>query len=174
MDTVHCIIETVDWSQRPFDKDEIILQSGMERNWAICCLFIHKLTPFHEWFRLTKLPKAQRTRGLSSAHQSNLCTCVGHITSSNTNLDQISSSESWPSINFKISTKRQHLDYKTLDSKYWPNLVSKSRQIFNFITSTKHQKQNTDQIPASKYCLIFNFKILTKLTRVANDRTRVR
>ena len=33
-----------------------------------------------------------------------------HITNSNTNLDQISSSESRPSINFKISTKHQHLD----------------------------------------------------------------
>ena len=32
-----------------------------------------------------------------------------HITSSNTNLDQISSSESWPSIDFKISTKHQPL-----------------------------------------------------------------
>ena len=32
-----------------------------------------------------------------------------HITSSNTNLDQISSSESRPSINFKISTKHQPL-----------------------------------------------------------------
>ena len=35
------------------------------------------------------LPKAKRTRGLSSAYQ---VTCLGHITSSNTNLDQISSS----------------------------------------------------------------------------------
>ena len=35
------------------------------------------------------LPKAQRTRGLSSSYESNL---MGHITSSNTNLDQISSS----------------------------------------------------------------------------------
>ena len=32
-----------------------------------------------------------------------------HITSSNTNLDQISSSESRPSINFKITTKHQPL-----------------------------------------------------------------
>ena len=38
---------------------------------------------------LKTLPKAQRTRGLSSSYQSNL---MGHITSSNTNLDQISSS----------------------------------------------------------------------------------
>ena len=53
------------------------------------------------------LPKAQRTRGLSSSFQSNL---LGHITSSNTNLDQTSSSKSQPSIYFKISTKHHHLD----------------------------------------------------------------
>ena len=35
---------------------------------------------------------------------------LGHITISDTNLDQISSSESQPSINFKISIKHQHLD----------------------------------------------------------------
>ena len=53
------------------------------------------------------LPKAQRTRGLSSSFQSNL---FGHITSSNTNLNQTSSSKSRPSIYFKISTKHHHLD----------------------------------------------------------------
>ena len=44
------------------------------------------------------LPKAQRTRGLSSSFQSNL---LGHITSSNTNVDHTSSSESQLSINKK-------------------------------------------------------------------------
>ena len=84
------------------------------------------------------------------------------ITSSNTNLDQISSSESRPSIIFKISTKHQPL-HKTWASKSWPNLASESRPRFNFITSTKHQRQNTEQTPASKSCLNFNFKILTNL-----------
>ena len=37
-------------------------------------------------------------------------TSWGHITNSNTNLDQSSFSESRPSINLKISTKHQHLD----------------------------------------------------------------
>ena len=37
-------------------------------------------------------------------------TSLGHITSSYSNLDQISSSESRSSINLKISTKYQHLD----------------------------------------------------------------
>ena len=53
------------------------------------------------------LPKAQRTRGLSSSFQSKE---LGPITSSNTNLDQTSSSKSRPSIYFKISTKHHHLD----------------------------------------------------------------
>ena len=53
------------------------------------------------------LPKAQRTRGLSSSFQINL---LGHITSSNTNLDQTSSSKSQPSNYFKISTKHHYLN----------------------------------------------------------------
>ena len=43
----------------------------------------------HSEVNLETLPKAQRTQGLSSSSQSNL---MGYITSSNTNLDQISSS----------------------------------------------------------------------------------
>ena len=53
------------------------------------------------------LPKEQRTRGLSVLTK---ITSSGHIRSCYTNLDQISSLESRPSINFKISTKHQHLD----------------------------------------------------------------
>ena len=37
---------------------------------------------------------------------------LGHITRSYTNLVLISSSESQPSINFKISTKHQHFDFE--------------------------------------------------------------
>ena len=37
-------------------------------------------------------------------------TCLGHITSSSTNLDKISPSESPSNINWKISTKRHHFD----------------------------------------------------------------
>ena len=37
-------------------------------------------------------------------------TSFGHITSPQTNLDQISSSKSWPSSYFKTSTKYQHFD----------------------------------------------------------------
>ena len=52
---------------------------------------------------LSNIAYAQRARGLSSAYQSNL---VGHITGSNKNLDQISSSEFRLRINFL--TKHQH------------------------------------------------------------------
>ena len=61
--------------------------------------------------------------------------CV-HITSSHTNVDpqfilRISNKHQ-----HKISTKHQHL-HKTS--------ASESRLRINFITSTKHQQQNTDQ-----------------------------
>ena len=106
------------------------------------------------------LPKPQRTRGFV------------HITRSQfTNLEHFTISESRLSINFKISTKRQHLDQTSasrqhLKLKSWPNLVSQYWPRFNFITSTKHQQQNTDQTAASKSRLNFNFKILTKVLNV--------
>ena len=52
----------------------------------------------------------------------------------------------WINLNFKILT----------------NLASESRPRFNFISSTKHQQQNTDKTSAPKSHLSFNFKILTK------------
>ena len=87
------------------------------------------------------LPKAQRTRGLSSSFQSNL---LGHITSSNTNLDQISSSDRptkhQPQNLDQTSASRLNLRFKILTKP-------------NFITSTKHQREITDQTPASEHCL---------------------
>ena len=90
------------------------------------------------------LPKAQRTQGLSSS-------CQSHIASSNTNLDRISSSESWLSINktsayplnlkfkiltqpsFRISTKIQlHNLCKTSATKCWTNSSFKILLNFNF------------------------------------------
>ena len=52
----------------------------------------------------------QRHNGLEGWVLLNKVTYQGHITSFYTNLNQISSSESRPSINFKISTKHQHFD----------------------------------------------------------------
>ena len=79
-----------------------------------------------------------------------------NITISNTNLDQISSSESWLKNQFLNQTSAS-----LSNSKSRPNIASESRPRFNFITSTKHQHQNAEQTPASKSCLNFNFKILT-------------
>ena len=102
----------------------------------------------------------QRHNGPEGWVQLTKVTCLSHITSSRKdldqdylqNLDQASTSKIRP--NISISSK-----LKT--SKSWPNLASESRPRFNFITSTKHQRQNAEQTPASKSCLNFNFKILT-------------
>ena len=74
------------------------------------------------------------------------------------------SSEYWPRTNFKNSiSANMSISTKLKNSRYRPNLASESRLRFYFITSTKHQQQNTDQTPASNQsCLNFNFKILTK------------
>ena len=68
-----------------------------------------------------KLPKAQRPRGLIGSY---------------TNLDQISSSESRPSTNLKISTKHKHLD-KTFNLK----ILTKP----SFRISTKIELHNQNQ-----------------------------
>ena len=81
-----------------------------EKSYVIQQIFEHKaaMSISDILIELKKtLPKAQRTRGLSSAYQSNLFRSYHKL---NTNLDQISSPESRPSINFKISTKHQHFD----------------------------------------------------------------
>ena len=67
------------------------------------------------------------------------------------NLDQASTSNLNQTSVFRLN----------LNLKSWPNLASESWPRFNFITSTKHQRQNAEQTPASKSCLNFNFKILT-------------
>ena len=87
------------------------------------------------------LPKAQRTRGLSSYHRIS----IKHQLQ---NLNQTSASR----LNLKLKS------LPNLASKYWPR--------FNFVTSSKHQRQKADQTSASKSCLNLNFKILTKVLKV--------
>ena len=97
------------------------------------------------WFYIETLPKAQRTRGLSSSYQSNFLRPYHKF-----------KHKSWSHIIFristkhqlKISTKHQHI-HATQNSKSWPNLAAESRPRFNFITSTKHQRQNAEQTAAS-------------------------
>ena len=100
-------------------------------------------------FSLKTLPKAQRTRGLSSYHK------LVH--------------KSWSNFNFRILIKHQlqklnqtSVSRLNLNLKSLPNLASESWPIFNIVTSTKHQQQNTDQTSASKSRLNFNFKTLAK------------
>ena len=73
-----------------------------------------------------------------------------HITRSqytvHRHIEHITISESRLSINFKISTKHR----LNLKLRSWPNLASEYWPRFNFVTSTKHQQQNTDQTSASK------------------------
>ena len=95
------------------------------------------------------LPKAQRTRGLSSYHKF-------------TNLDQITISESWLSVNLKISTKHQHQHQA---SESWPR--------FNFITSTKHQQQNTDQTSASNLAWTSTSKYLPNLVLKVSTKVKL-
>ena len=78
---------------------------GIRRNWVRRVKIWHKsqnIPKCQIWFKT--LPKAQRTRGLSSS-------CQSYIASSNTDLDQISSSESWLSIN-KTSASPLNLKFK--------------------------------------------------------------
>ena len=105
-------------------------------------------------------------------------TSWGHITSSNTNLDHISSSESRLSINknlnqasaspqnlkfkiltkpsFRISTKIQHNNlYKTSAAKYWTNS--------SFIILPELQLQNLDQPLCSKSEQKFSFRTKREL-----------
>ena len=95
------------------------------------------------------LPKAQRTRVLSSYHKF-------------TNLDQITISESRLSVNLKISTKHQHQHQA---SESWPR--------FNFITSTKHQQQNTDQTSASNLAWTSTSKYLPDLVLKVSTKVKL-
>ena len=70
------------------------------------------------------------------------------ITSSNTNLDQISSSESWPSIN-QTSASRLNLKFKILSR------ISTKIQLHNlYKTSATKYRPNS----SFKFCLNLNFK----------------
>ena len=79
------------------------------------------------------MPKAQRTRGLSSYYRIS----IKHQLQ---NFNQTSASQ----LNLKL--------------KSWPNLASEYWPRFNFVTSSKHQRQNADQTSASKSRQNFNFK----------------
>ena len=95
------------------------------------------------------MPKAQRTRGLSSSNFLRPYHKYKH--------------KSWSNFIFWISSKRQlkNLNQTSRQNLNF-NLAPESRPRFSLITSSKHQWQNTNQTPASKYCRNVNFKILNK------------
>ena len=104
------------------------------------------------------LPKAQRTRGLSSAFQSNLFRSYHKI-----------KHKSWSNIIWGISTKHQ-LQNLNQTSASRLNLKFKILSKPSFRISTKIQIHDLYKTSATKYwpnssfrsCLNFNFKILTK------------
>ena len=95
------------------------------------------------------LPKAQRTRGLSSYYRIS----IKHQL-------QIFNQTSASQLNLKL--------------KSWPNLASEYWPRFNFVTSSKHQRQNVDQTSASKSRLNFIIKILTKPCAQSLDKSLVK
>ena len=86
--TVHPRLSEIDSRPRETLADEwspLRESTGLAGRWGT-------LPRWPGWRWTETLPKAQRTLGLSSS-------CQSHIASSNTDLDRISSSESWLSIN---------------------------------------------------------------------------
>ena len=80
-----------------------------------------------------------------------------HLTSSYTNLDQISISESRLQLQNLNQTSGSRLNFNL---KSRPNLASESLPRLNFVTLRGY---NLNQTSAAKYWLNFNFKILLQL-----------
>ena len=132
----------------------------MERNCSTCCLFIHILIAFHEWFGWKT---CQRHKGREGWVQLTKVTCVGHITSSkqilikyyHQNLDKASTSKCQP--NISNSASWLNLKFKILTKPSFS--ISTKIHLHNLC---KTSAANIDQTPAQKFCLNFNFKTLTK------------
>ena len=94
------------------------------------------------------LPKAQRTRGWSSAYQGNFFRSCHKFLQSYTNFDQFSSSESRPSNNFKMQTNIDILTKLKFQNLTKPCFrISTKIKVHNL---RKRQQQNTYQTSASK------------------------
>ena len=126
--------------------------------YAIVVVFCNPLYHFNRETNKETLPKAQRTRGLRSAYQSNLLRSY-HKFKRNT----------WSNFIFRISTKQQLQNLDQISAS-GPKLKFKILTKPSFIISTKIQLHNHCMASAAKYCpnssfksrLYFNFKILTK------------
>ena len=96
------------------------------------------------------MPKAQRTRGLSSGYQSNFFWSYHKF-----------SNKSWSEFILIISTKQQ-LQNLNQRSAFWLNLNFKILTS-SFGVSTKNNIHNLNQGSATKYWLNFSFKIMPEL-----------
>ena len=114
-------------------------------NASILCALRAETVAILGWERKKEtFSKAQRTRGLSSAYQSNLFRPY-HKFKHKTwikfhNINHASTSKSRPNISISTKLKVQNLVQ---------TLASESRPRFKFMTSTKHRQQNTAQTLAS-------------------------
>ena len=129
--------------------------------WKSYRVLMHcSITHYHIlcWSLNKTLPKAQRTRGLSSAYKSNFFRSYHKF-----------KHKSWSNFIFRILTKHQ---FQNLDqtSASRLNLTFKILTKPNFIFLTKVQLHNLYKTSTAKYwlnsssisCLNFNIKILTK------------
>ena len=136
------------WNEKQFGKDLSLPVASTTRNFRI---FVIGSQGPGQWY-LVAWRKWSKEGERVAWFLLTKVTYFSHITSSNTQFDQISSSEYWPRA---PTSKSRHL--QTIA----PRLILKlkiltkpeSRPWFKFITSTKHQHQNTDQTLASKSCL---------------------
>ena len=126
------------------------------------------------FFAWMKPKHCQRHNGPEDWVHLTKVTSWGHITNSNTNLDQISSSEYWPSTNFKISTSANisistKLKIQDIDQTWIQNLDQDSTSLPLQNISSKIlnklllqilpelQLQNLDQTLCSKSEQKFSF-----------------
>ena len=103
--------------------------------------------------------KAQRTRGLNSAYQSNfLRSYHKFIHKSWSNIFTISNKHQIQSLN-QISAFRQNVNLKILTK---PSFTISTKIELHNHNQASYQQQNNDQTSVSKSCLDINLKILTK------------
>ena len=106
----------------------------------------------HTWcLDFKTLPKAQRTRGLSSGYQSNFFRSCNKF-----------SNNSWSDFIFIISTKQQLQNLNQI-SAFRLNLNFRISTKRSFRISTKNNLHNFNQGSAAEYWLKFSFKISPEL-----------
>ena len=139
----------ITWS---FPKLEVVSLTFDKNSTVHFCRWTFNKMSMH--FIFSSLLQKETLHGPEGWVQLTKVACLGQRSYHKFKYKSWSSSESRPSINFKISNSTK-IEIQNIDP------ASETQQRFNFITSTKHKQQNVEQTPASKSCLNFNFKILT-------------